>query len=400
MSFAQLPSIHTVDRRILDSESFFRIEEAEAVADKMRKRLERRVQAKQDRKAKRLAEGKPALSPDKDVLPEVYPPPFFSAHVLNSDPTLSKFVEYDELVFPKPYTVIEGLQPDFIDKLWVSGFLDRANRDATKLAQQAALEKLQQAKRGGKRAKKFQDGDSVGGASATIAADEHSFAHSPAPGATSLAKRGGLVPLPRPDPALAHIRQQSSTISVDISNLESDVASSVASTTASADFARQQQQQRAGDKEARRQRQAQAETMARRKRAQEKAHITAMVKPYADNILDYRRKRQTGDWIPGVKERREKAQEDALAAASGNPDEQVMASFYSVDLDRIFDRERQEKEAASVIQRFWKKLKRLLPWRFAIKCMLAAARIQRLVRGAIVRKWVARWYKSRNQVRA
>lgn len=121
-----------------------------------------------------------------------------------------------------------------------------------------------------------------------------------------------------------------------------------------------------------------------------------MVKPYADSVTDYLIKKQTGAWLPGQKQKDdEEAAGASAAAAAAGPS---FASFLSVDLDRIFDRERQEMEAAKVLQAFWRKIKRLEPWRHAIKCMLAAARIQRMVRGAIVRKWVAQWYQSRNLV--
>ena len=53
---------------------------------------------------------------------------FFTAHVLNEDPEMSKFLPYDSLVYPKPYEVVK-LPPEFIDKMWVAGFMDRANRD-------------------------------------------------------------------------------------------------------------------------------------------------------------------------------------------------------------------------------------------------------------------------------
>ena len=41
---------------------------------------------------------------------------------------MSKFVPYDSLVYPKPYEVVK-LPPEFIDKMWIAGFMDRANRD-------------------------------------------------------------------------------------------------------------------------------------------------------------------------------------------------------------------------------------------------------------------------------
>lgn len=249
MSFAQLPRIHTVDKRITESESFFRIEEAEAVIARTRDNLQRRISAKR--------EGKPALSPTQDVLPEVYPPAFFSAHVLNSDPALSKFVEYDEVVFPKPYSVIEGLQPDFIDKLWVSGFLDRSNRDANKIARQLAIERTKKVK-GKVRVKALAAQEEDPECTAAAAATGASAAPVP---------RRRLAPVfrpdPDPDPTLAHIHAQSSALSRDISNLESDVSASTQSTSLDGRRAREEMQARAGDREARRVKALEAERLAR-----------------------------------------------------------------------------------------------------------------------------------------
>ena len=71
-------------------------------------------------------------------------------------------------------------------------------------------------------------------------------------------------------------------------------------------------------------------------------------------------------------------------------------SFLSYDLDFVFDRERQEHEAAKRIQKSWRKIGRLKPWKNIIKNMLAARTIQRVAKGMITRKWVARWFNVRN----
>jgi hypothetical protein len=71
-------------------------------------------------------------------------------------------------------------------------------------------------------------------------------------------------------------------------------------------------------------------------------------------------------------------------------------SFLSYDLDFVFDRERQEHEAAKRIQKVWRKIGRLKPWHNIIKHMLAARTIQRIAKGWITRKWLARWFKVRD----
>lgn len=267
MSFAQLPRIHTVDKRITESESFFRIEEAEAVIARKRDSLQRRIDAKRERAEKRKREGKPALSPAQDVLPEVYPPAFFSAHVINSDPALSKFVDFDELVFPKPYTVIEGLQPDFIDKLWVSGFLDRSNRDADKIARQLAVARTKKVKgRVSKTALAAQEQEDH-------EQGEYDYGHGADAKNSDVAHAGAssssITQRRRPDPALAHIHPQTSTLSRDISNLESAVSVGSQATSQDARRAKEEMQARLGDREARRLRALEADRSAKLKKVGE-----------------------------------------------------------------------------------------------------------------------------------
>lgn len=56
---------------------------------------------------------------------------YFSSHVLNSDPSCAKYMDYNEVVYP----MMDGkwgadLQPsETLERLWVSGFLDQVNRD-------------------------------------------------------------------------------------------------------------------------------------------------------------------------------------------------------------------------------------------------------------------------------
>ena len=144
LRFTHLPRIHTVDERISKSERFPRIRDAaasvKAKQDALRQRVEERdflrEQARQERLLNGRGEGEDDLPTDdptvkkQQLVEEDYiENGFFTAHVLNEDPEMSKFVPYDYLVYPKPYEVVKDLPPDFIDKMWIAGFMDRANRD-------------------------------------------------------------------------------------------------------------------------------------------------------------------------------------------------------------------------------------------------------------------------------
>lgn len=400
MSFDHLPRIYTVDKRIVESERFFRIEEAEARAAKNREALEERIAAKLRRREKGKKEG--SLSPEKaGLLPDVRPQQFFSAHVLNRDPEVAKFLDYSELIYPKPYNVLEGtggiedMPPDFMDKMWISGFLDRANRDANAIAKAEAIKRAQEmAKKQRGKGKGLKSKLAAAAAAAAATEEENTGGPTfpPHPTAIAIGKFGPLKA------SMNHLGDQVSTISQDISNIESHM--SVASSHSSVSTA---QQLFFADLEREAQAKEKAEEARRRaamKKKSEKKHIVTMMKPYADSVTDYLLKKQSGNWLPKPSDKKSEneAKEDQLAGKEGDEIEATFASFYSVDLDRIFDKERQEHEAAIVIQKWWKKFSRLVPWLYAVKCMTAAARIQRLVRGAIVRKWVAKWYNSRNKV--
>lgn len=369
MSFDQLPRIYTVDKRIRESENFFRIKEAEARIVAGRKSLEDRIAATKKRKEKNKKLGI-LEQEDSHMLPEVTPPQFFSAHTLNTDPSLAKFVQYNELVFPKPYDVLDGtgikLQPDFIDKMWVSGFLDRSNRDASQIARERDIARLKRLKNGMV-------------ATGNVEGDSLTTKHMRNTGAADSISKGHSI----------HANDDNaSTYSQEFSALES-APPSVVSSVSSINSAKLQFYAEIEAKERALEKAAVDRQRAQQAKKKEKKHITTMMQPYQDSIAEYLLKKQKGDWLP-----KKAAAPKALSPGK----EAVFASFQSIDLDRIFDNERKEHDAATVIQKWWKRFKRLVPWDNVVRCMLAAARIQRLVRGAIVRKWVAKWYNSRNKV--
>jgi len=88
--------------------------------------------------------------------------------------------------------------------------------------------------------------------------------------------------------------------------------------------------------------------------------------------------------------------EDILREKKIRPPEFV--SFVSDELETFFDNERKEYNAALRLQKFWRKSKALIPWKYAVLCMKMAVRIQKIARGMITRVWVARWFNRRNTV--
>jgi hypothetical protein len=70
----------------------------------------------------------------------------------------------------------------------------------------------------------------------------------------------------------------------------------------------------------------------------------------------------------------------------------------SDELERIFEQQRVENEAARFLQQFWRRYLCIRHWRSLVKAVFCARTIQRFVRGMIARKWIGRWFAIRNKV--
>jgi len=402
--FVKLPRIYTVDERIAGSEKFPRIRDAtiatikkkEALKKKIRDRDEQRENDRLDRELNGVPDGGDGDGEKKDIVEEDYiEKDFFTYHVMNEDPEMSKYLDYDGLVFPKPYETVK-LGPDFIDKLWVSGFMDRSTRDGPKKV------KAEQKKMSQTRARKFdkfkkeeEDEDET---PLRLASDKGGDAEAAAAAATAekLKKANAMLEslisgVGGKDKKKKGPLDDSSDEDEDVRSVGEDISalSSVAPLKPEK-AALTEEQKAARDKQSdddkeRKKRQEKEE----RRIAAEKAKIAAIPKkfhPYLNQIMEKQRNLQ---------------QEAANASLSTDAVKQAAEresaiSFLSYDLDFVFDRERQEHEAASRIQQSWKRIGRLRPWKNIVHTMLAARTIQRIAKGMITRKWVARWFNTRN----
>eukprot|EP00605_Chrysophyceae_sp_TOSAG23-4_P001582 GSChrysophyteH1.ASY1.ANO1.1737.1 assembled CDS len=400
--FVKLPRIETVDDRIRASEKFPNIRKAEIATIKKKEALRKKIEERDLQRKKAAEERKkygnetPPGSPKerKSLVEEDYiEKDFFSYHQMNDDPEMSKYLEYDGLVFPKPYEVTK-LPPEFIDKLWVSGFMDRANRDGPKKV------KEEQKKMAKTRMRKFdkppreEEEDYTPLRLASDVVDDSAERAAAEVAAKAQAKLEELMkgqPAKKKKKALMDSDSDSDNEGRTVHSLgeEISVLSSVASVSPQKEEL-SEEQKAARDKQA-------ADEVERKRRqeleakriADEKARIAAIpkvFKPYLDQILEKKRNLE--------KEAKEQAMSVAAAAALKEREQSI--SFLSMDLDYVFDRERQEHEAAARIQKSWKKIGRLRPWKNIVENMLAARTIQRMAKGFITRKWVARWYNTRN----
>lgn len=74
----------------------------------------------------------------------------------------------------------------------------------------------------------------------------------------------------------------------------------------------------------------------------------------------------------------------------------IKAEQNANQLEVLFEVQRRENEAAKTIQTAWRRTRILLPWRNAVRMMMAIVTIQRRARGMIARNLVAKWFYMRN----
>jgi hypothetical protein len=74
----------------------------------------------------------------------------------------------------------------------------------------------------------------------------------------------------------------------------------------------------------------------------------------------------------------------------------IKAEQNANQLEVLFEVQRRENEAARRIQISWRRTRILLPWRKAVRMMMAIVTIQRRARGMITRNLVAKWFFMRN----
>lgn len=80
------------------------------------------------------------------------------------------------------------------------------------------------------------------------------------------------------------------------------------------------------------------------------------------------------------------------AAAAGTKSKHTGKSANNNLLDHYYEIQRRENEAARVVQVFWKRSRRLIPWRRAVRAVFAVVLIQKMVRGWVARRFVAKWF--------
>jgi hypothetical protein len=413
LRFTHLPRIHTVDERISKSERFPRIRDAaasvKAKQDALKRRIEERDFLREEARLERLKRGAgdeeelpsddPTVKKEPLVKEDEIEHGFFTAHVLNEDPEMSKFVPYDSLVYPKPYEVID-LPPDFIDKMWIAGFMDRANRDgpAKMKAEQRAMAKARKNKFKVKDTGSLSTGDDMSELQPVkLASDDTGEEEAKKQEEARMRTEKLMKEMIKNAMRKAGKQvedsddEEESVASRSVHSLGSAISGleSVPSVASKVPLTEEQKEARdafaAGVKA-----QADKEAAVESKRAAKQAYRDSIPKKYHVYLKQIESKPNN---LRKMVEKAKMSDDDALKKQQ----EEQAVSFLSYDLDFVFDRERQEHEAAKRIQKTWRKIGRLKPWKKIIEHMLAARTIQRVAKGMITRKWLAKWYKVRNE---
>lgn len=127
------PHIAKLDERIRNSERFPRIRDAE----KAMKENEEFMKEEYRKSVKKKGKKSTKRQPDDGQSAQGNAPSaeFFSKFVLNKDPSCAAYMPYNEVIYPKIADTCSECNrvPDSINNLWMSGFLDRAERDGNSL---------------------------------------------------------------------------------------------------------------------------------------------------------------------------------------------------------------------------------------------------------------------------
>lgn len=355
MSIHKLPRIETVNDRIRNSETFPRIRDAENSMKEFSSQWRLLKQYRANNTSK-YAQRELPLIPKSEFSPprisldcEDPKQEYFNTFTLNTDKKCAKYMPFNKIHFPKTFG-FEDMPPESLDKLWVAGFLDRAQRDAD------AVKRMQL---------RFLHED-VDDSTASMIVNDGSVTGKPGKNIDPLFDDSSIR-----SNVSDHLRFHQSkfgSLTAGVDELESETYSHISRSSSSIDDASinsnasnllhviNDDPQKRLEK-----------LLATRKERKSKTRTVPKLKPYQDSL---------------------KKKSSVSLSKKALP---IINSLSSIELEKIFDTEKMENEAARKIQLAFRRSRVLLPWRRAVKCVLMAVRIQKLVRGFVTRKRVGRY---------
>lgn len=384
-------STSTLDSKVRESEIFPRIRDAEKLMReneiKMKDKYDPdpikvgKSKIKKQKKIKTKIEDLGPFKPKK----ELDTTSFFSTFVINDDPEVAKFIEFSEIQFPNMYNPnVKNLDPGSIDKLWMSGFLDRAERDKDiikKQQEKAALDSISTPDLGISETSSIVQKDNLStkkNKNNLDLKDKLLLGNSSSSSSNKTKVNRNVVEADYDDLESMPMKQKHTkfqrgdddstveALSTGFSYLETSQTLSMDESVGS--FSDKLKRAAEQKKE-----QASLASIQTKNKNKEKIILKSM-EPYIAEIK-------------AVKLRKKKV----VVPTDGD-------KFISTDLEKLFDLERREHIAAATIQKIYRLSKRLGKWQWPILCNKMAVKIQRVIRGSMTRKFVARWFLTRNAV--
>jgi hypothetical protein len=344
--------------RVQNSERFLRVHEAEAkMVDQQKKNKQKRLKLLEDERnglaytSQKRTQYRSINSGNglKDEDEENHETELFTAHTLNKDPEVSKYLLFNEIIYPKLFTKkISNDSKEEIEKVWVSGFLDRSIRDKNKPERLLRKGKLKSIS-----SSFLQNDDSSSVASSGDLS-----------GSPTVVSNQSLISKPKFDPSIDR-----PTPMVSTRPHRSDA-----------------------------------------KRAMEAMKAPSFEPDDATSSLSvndkYRLKLLTNSIKSHEKQKKKISKQLIQSLKVYETQNRVMKqsslqtklqpSIHSLELDSIFETERIESLAAKKIERAYVHSCVIAKLRHVFRCMLMAVRIQKIIRGILARKRVAEWYQKKS----
>lgn len=394
-------------KRIQSSENFYRIRDAE---DKM-------IQQKQKLKKKLKLQEKNEKNGLKYVIQEDHasgaPSSIFTAHTLNKDPEVSKYLLFNEIIYPKiskdttkslkkrfpdpngglGASLGEGGSSDHLEmdpveeleKMWVNGFIDRSIRDKDKMIGMKKNKKLKLLKplmkdqyRSGVKNEDDDDDDATGsiqsnpsvssssGPSSSINEPKMSSIQSKKSLSSSCSSSSLSLPS-RFDPSNELIKSKKLHRSDEKQANEALKAPSFEPDDATSSLS-------VNDKY-------RLKLLTNSIKNHQKQKKSTTSQTFLNSLKVYETQNR---------HMKQSSSSSMLNKQSNGP------SIHSIELDAIFDVERIETLAAKKIQRAYIHSRLITKLRHVFHCMLMAVKIQKHIRGYLIRKRVAIWYQQKS----
>jgi hypothetical protein len=424
MSFNPAPRIHTLDERVVAADKFPRIQEAEDLMKRKRKAAKNKLIKLEEKEGKKTTSERALEKAKKELLTEAsvseYPDnaEYFKAFTVNDNPEISKFLDYDEIVYPSMFSGL-SLPADSIDRLWMSGFLDRQVRDGDEAKKIAMPRFLKEQDRGAEltKEKSIKIKKKAARAMEKLRSKVEKFEEARVEKYRKPAGYDELESVVEPE-----IQPKKSNVLVSIDDSESvSTHVSVVSKLDKRDIYEESQSLASprdpkdeGREEARKEREKEALIAAEREKRAAEAEAAKISSAAEEEFLKKQKadaekaakkktkKKQAAHYdkfafikVYSGEEKRAKKQAKEVLAVVDNKAPKGDAEFFSKELEFIFETERREHEAARRVQKAWRDSRKLIPFRHAVFCMKQVQKIQKVARGMITRKWVANWFYKR-----